>query len=55
MNRSERYSYSCAKCGGAVTKTPTGKSGEGKGVTPGLHGWSCDNCGSGVKVSRELR
>jgi DNA-directed RNA polymerase subunit RPC12/RpoP len=54
MTQSKRYEYSCAGCSSPVTKTPTG-DGEKKGVKHGLHGWSCDSCGSGVKVSRKLK
>jgi DNA-directed RNA polymerase subunit RPC12/RpoP len=42
-----RYEYSCAKCGGKVTKPPLG-------VESGLHGWQCDECGRGIKVKRKL-
>lgn len=55
--KSERYDYACSKCEGAVTKAPTGQSenAKGKGGGHGLHGWSCENCGAGVKVSRTLK
>lgn len=48
-----RYEYSCAKCDGPVTKTKTGTV-EGKKYV-GLHGWHCESCGDGVKVSRKLK
>jgi hypothetical protein len=51
---SKRYNYSCATCEGPVVKTPTG-DGERKGVKHGLHGWECNNCGRGAKVSRTLK
>jgi DNA-directed RNA polymerase subunit RPC12/RpoP len=52
---STRYNYSCAACQGSVTKTPTGKSKGEKGTIHGLHGWECNNCGRGAKVSRALK
>jgi len=61
---SARYFYSCATCGGDVTKTPCIKREEPtkeKGEKPkkadyaGLHGWKCTKCGDGVKVARKMR
>ena len=68
---SERYEYSCAGCGNAVSKTPcekpptpspqVGKDGrekkerERKVEYAGLHGWKCLHCGDGVKVKRNLK
>jgi DNA-directed RNA polymerase subunit RPC12/RpoP len=49
-----RYVYVCAKCGGAVRKDKVGASGKG-GNYHGLHGWSCEVCGDGVKVARTMR
>jgi len=57
--------YTCAGCGGTVTKNPcvkppeearVGKDGKekqhkSKFEYSGLHGWSCMNCGHGVKVN----
>ena len=54
MTKSTRYEYSCASCESPVEKSPTGQS-EGKGAGHGLHGWKCNNCGDGVKVSRTLK
>jgi DNA-directed RNA polymerase subunit RPC12/RpoP len=51
---STRYNYSCAACQGSVTKPKTeGPNGSNK--FHGLHGWECNNCGRGAKVSRALK
>jgi len=62
---SPRYFYSCATCGGDVTKTPCikreeikqekGEKNQRKADYAGLHGWKCNKCGDGVKVARKLR
>lgn len=55
MIQSKRYTYACVGCEGAVTKPPTAMSEDGKSVVHGLHGWKCNNCGDGVKVSRKMK
>lgn len=54
MTTSKRYNYSCFTCQGSVKKEECGKKGE-RGSYHGLHGWSCSNCGDGVKVARQIR
>lgn len=52
-----RYEYKCAGCSGQVSKTPCHtqkEDGKFKDYA-GLHGWACQKCGSGVKVSRTIR
>jgi DNA-directed RNA polymerase subunit RPC12/RpoP len=65
---SARYIYVCAGCQGPVSKTPcvkppeevkVGKRGEDKKSKKkydyaGLHGWKCNNCGAGVKITRRM-
>ena len=60
--------YECASCGGSVSKNPLvkppketkvgkdgkEKQGKAKYEQVGLHGWSCNNCGRGVKVKVTL-
>ena len=57
--KSFRYIYSCAGCGGEVEKlTPCHSEKDKEGhVTDyaGLHGWRCNNCGSGMKIKRVLK
>jgi hypothetical protein len=47
-----RYNYSCAKCGGAVTKPSVSTDKEGK-MVHGLHGWKCKVDGP-TSVKRSL-
>ena len=63
MAQAVRYVYSCAGCGGPVTKPAlvpvrekvTVKQGDDKKPKQrGLHGWSCVKCGKGVKLCRKL-
>ena len=53
-SKSRRYEYSCAACKGEVTKPPVQGPNASEKVH-GLHGWSCVNCGNGIKIIRKIK